>query len=241
MLFVMVMLVVVMAAAALMLFVVVMLMVVAVCLGQFCQFLCQGSLAFHGLQQLRSGKLAPGGGDDGSFPIVLPDQGHGSIQLGLGHRVGTGQDDGGSGFDLVIVELTKVLHIDLDLTGIADSHGIAQSHIFVGDLLHSADNIGEFANTGGFDDDPVGIILCDDLLQGLAEVTHQRAADAAGVHLGDIDAGILQEAAVDADLAELIFNEHQLLACIGLLDHLFDEGSLAGSQKAGVNIDFCHR
>ena len=172
---------------------------------------------------------------------MLPDQGYGSIQLGLGHRVGTGQDDGGSGFDLVIVELTKVLHIDLDLTGIADSHGIAQSHIFVGDLLHSADNIGEFANTGGFDDDPVGIILCDDLLQGLAEVTHQRAADAAGVHLGDIDAGILQEAAVDADLAELIFDEHQLLACIGLLDHLFDEGSLAGSQKAGVNIDFCHR
>ena len=32
----------------------------------------------------------------------------------------------------------------------------------------------------------------------------------------DLHAGILQETAVDADLAELVFNEHQLLALIGL-------------------------
>ena len=80
-----------------------------------------------------------------------------------------------------------------------------------------------------------------DLAQGLVKVTHQRAADAAGGHLADLHAGILQETAVDADLAKLVFNEHQLLALIGLAEHLLDERGLTGAQKARYNVDFCHK
>ena len=201
----------------------------------------QGGLALHGGDQLLSGELAPGGGDDGSNGVVLPQNLYGSIQLGLGNGIGTGQDDGGGSLHLVIVEFSEVLGIDLDLARIHNSHGIAQGHIRAGDLVHSADHIGQLAHAGGLNDDPIGVVLVDHLGQCLAEVTHQRAADAAGVHLRNIDAGILQEAAVNADLAELILNQHQLLALVALGNHLLDQRSLASAQEAGVNINLCHK
>ena len=171
---------------------------------------------------------------------MLTNQGNGCIQLCLRSGIGTGEDDGGSGFDLVVVELTEVLHIDLHLACITDSHGVAQSDLVIGDLFHSGNHIGQLADTGGFDDDPVGVILLDHLRQRLAEVAHQGAADAAGVHLGNVDARILQETAVNADFAEFVFNENQLLSLIGFLNHLFDQRGLTCAQKAGVNINFRH-
>ena len=239
---VMVVLMVVTAAAlviVVVMFVVVMVMMLVVLLqlGKLC---CQSGLALHGLHQLLTGELGPGGGDNGSLVIVLPEHGNGSIQLCLGNGIGTGQNDGGSGFDLVVVELAEVLHIDLHLAGIHHRNGIAQRHIFADDLIHGADDIGQLANTGGLNEDPVGMVLRNHLLQRLAEVTHQTAADAAGVHFGDIDACILQEAAVNANFAKLIFNEHQFLTGIAFCDQLFDQRGLTGTQEAGENINFCH-
>ena len=249
----MVMLMVVMAAAALvLLMVMVMLMVMVTAaalvffmmmlmfLLQLCQFSSQSGLTFHGLDQLLAGQLIPGGGNDGRLLVMLTNQGNGCIQLCLRRGIGTGENDGGSGFDLVVVELTEVLHVDLHLAGIADSHGVAQSDLVIGDLFHSGNDIGQLADTGGFDDDPVGVILLDHLRQRLAEVAHQRAADAAGVHLGNVDARILQETTVNADFAEFVLNENQLLALIGFLNHLFDQRGLTCAQKAGVNINFRH-
>ena len=233
----MVMIVVMAAAGAVLVMVVVMLLL----LMQLCQLGSQGGLAFQCGSQLLAGQLAPGGGDDGSLVVVLPEHGHGSIQLGLGNGIGTGQDDGGGGFDLVVVELAEVLHIDLHLTGIHNGHGVANGNFLVGDLVDSTDHIRQLANAGGLDDDPVRMILVDHPGQGLAEVAHQRAADAAGVHLGDVDAGILQKAAVNADLAELVLDQHQLLPLVAFSDHLFDQGRLARAEEAGENINFCHK
>ena len=53
-------------------------------------------------------------------------------------------------------------------------------------------------------------------------------------------AGLLQKAAVDADLAEFILNEHQFLPGERLGEQLFDEGGLAGPQKAGDDVNFRH-
>ena len=78
-------------------------------------------------------------------------------------------------------------------------------------------------------------------MQSLLEVAHQAAADAAGVHLGDLDAGLLEKAAVDADLTEFVFDEHQLFAAVGLGDELADQSGFTGSQKAGEDIDFGHK
>ena len=78
------------------------------------------------------------------------------------------------------------------------------------------------------------------ILQRPVEVAHQRAADAAGGHLADLYAGLLQEAAVDADLAEFVFDQDQLLALKRLCQQLFDKRSLACAQKAGYDVNFCH-
>ena len=232
---VMMVMLVIMTAAAMALF---MMMVVLMLQGF--QFLFYGRSAFHGLQKLLTCQLRPGSGDQGGSLIVLPQQLHRRIQLGLRNGIGTGQNDGGSSLDLVVIELAKVLHIDLDLTCIGNRHTIAQTDVLVGDLFHRCNNVGQLAHTGGLDDDPVRVILLDHLIQSLTKIAHKRAADTAGVHLRNVDAGLLQETAVDADLAEFIFDQHQLLTAISFLDHLFDEGGLTGTQKAGVNVDNCH-
>ena len=237
-----VMLVVMVAAAAFLIIMVVVVMVmVLMLLLQLCQLLGQGRLALQSVKDLLTGELAPGGGDDGGSGIVLSQHGHGGVQLCLGNGIGPGQDDGGSGFDLVVVELAEVLHVDLHLTGVHHCHGIAQGHGFAGDLVHGTDHIGQLAHAGGLNDDPVGIILLDHLGQGLAKVAHQGAADTAGVHLGDVNARILEEAAVNTDLAELVLNEHQFLTLVGLLDHLLDQSGFTGSEETGININFCHK
>ena len=232
------MLVVVMTAAAALLFVVMMLMVMML---QLRQFLLQSGFTGHSLQQLSAGQFVPGGNYQGCGLIMLPQQRHGGIQLGLGDIGGTGEDDGGCGLDLVVIEFAKILHIELDLACISHSHLEIHHHIVAGDLLHGSNHIAELAHTGGFDDDAVGIVLLDDLHQGLTEIAHQAAADATGVHLGDVDARILQEATVDADLAEFVFDEHQVLALVGFLDHFLDEGGLTGAEEAGVNINLGHK
>ena len=225
----------VMAAAAMLLLVVVMVFML-----QLSQLGSQRSLTCHGRQDLRSFQFTPTGRDDGSVRIMLPEEGHGGIQLGLGDHIGTGHDNSGGRFNLIVIELAKVLHIDLDLTGIHNRHCIAQFHIGTGNLLNRSHHIGQLAHTGGLNDDPVRGIFRNHLLQSLAEIAHQTAADAAGVHLGNVNAGILQETAIDTDLAEFILDQHQLLACVGLLDHFLDQRGLTGTQKTGININFCH-
>ena len=200
-----------------------------------------GRLAFQRLDQLLARQLAPRGGDDGGNGIMLPQHGNGRVQLALGDGIGTGQDDGGGGFDLVVVELAEVLHIHLDLARVGHGHGVAQGDIVVRHLAHGGDDVGQLANAGWLDENAVGMVLGDDLLQCLAEIAHQGAADAAGVHLGDVDAGILQKAAVNADLAELVLDQHQPLPLVAFSDHLFDQGRLARAEKAGENINFCHK
>ena len=200
-----------------------------------------GRLAFQRLDQLLARQLAPRGGDDGGNGIMLPQHGNGRVQLALGDGIGTGQDDGGGGFDLVVVELAEVLHIHLDLARVGHGHGVAQRDLVIRHLAHSGDDVGQLAHAGRLDQNTVGMVLGNDLLQRLAKIAHQRAADAAGVHLGDVDAGILQKAAVNADLAELVLDQHQLLPLVAFGDHLFDQGRLARAEEAGENINFCHK
>ena len=70
---------------------------------------------------------------------------------------------------------------------------------------------------GRLDKDTIRVELLEHLRQSLAEITYQRAANAALVHLCYLYAGVLHEAAVNADLAELILDKHQLLTGVSLL------------------------
>ena len=217
-----------------------MAILMAVMMLQLVQMLFQLVLALHSFQQLRAGQFRPGSGHQRRVSVVLPKQGNSSVQLGLGDGIGTGEDDGAGGFDLVVVELAEVLHIHLHLAGIRYRYGIPQRYIIGNHLFHSRYHIAELAYAGGLDNDTVRTVLLDHLGQRLTKIAHQAAANAAGVHLGNIDACILQETAVNTDLTEFIFDQHQLLTAVGLLDHFLDQRGLTGAEKTGVNINFCH-
>ena len=229
-----------MVTTAVMLFFMMMMMVVMVLFFHPGKLCFHRSLTFHSAKQLPAGQFIPRCGNNGGIGVLLPQECYSRIQLLLADTIGAGKDNGCSGLHLVIVELTKVLHISLHLAGIHDRNGKAHFHLRTGNLFHSSHHIGKLANTGRLDKDSFGGILGNDLLQSLTEVAHQAAANTAGIHFRDVDACILQKAAINADLAEFVFDQHQFLACVGFRDHLFDEGSFTCTKEAGVNINFCH-
>ena len=166
MLMVMVVMLMVVTATA----VIIMLMVMVVMLMH--QLLFQVMLMLHRLQQLGTGQLTPRGGNQGSLCIMLTKKSNSCIQLSLGNGIRPGQDDHIGGFHLIVIEFAKILHIHLDLAGIHNCDSIAQGHILVGHLFHGSDHIGQLANAGGFDHDPIRVILCDHLGQSLTKVAH---------------------------------------------------------------------
>ena len=64
-------------------------------------------------------------------------------------------------------------------------------------------------------------------LKGTAEIPYQSTADTAGIHLRNLNTGILKEAAVNADLSEFIFDQNNLLSWKNILYQLLDKCCLS--------------
>ena len=189
-------------------------------------------------------QLVPRSRQNGGVGVLLAQHRGGSLELFLRELLRAGKNDRAGGLDLVVVELTEVLHIDLDLAGVG--HGdiaveLELAQALVDGALDGNDDVRELADAARLNEDAVGVELRHDLFERLVEVTDEGAADAARGHLGDLDAGLLQKAAVDVDLAEFVLDQHELFAAVGFRDQLFDERGLAGAQKAGENVNFRHK
>ena len=188
-------------------------------------------------------QLVPRSRQNGGVGVLLAQHRGGSLELFLRELLRAGKNDRAGGLDLVVVELTEVLHIDLDLAGVG--HGDIAVELELGALVHRAlhgnDDVRELADAARLNEDAVGVELRHDLFERLVEVTDEGAADAARGHLRDLDARLLQKAAVDVDLAEFVLNQHELFAAVGFRNQLFDERGLAGAQKAGENVNFRHK
>ena len=235
-----VLMVVMVVALALLIIVMMVVMMMLGLLSQASKLCLQGVGTLHGLQKLGARQIIPGGGDDDGGGVMLAEEGDGGLGLGGGGGVGVGQNDTARVLHLIVEEFTEVLHVHLALARIHHGGEAIQHCPFGGGALHGADNVGELAHARGLNEDAVGCVLGQHLRQGLAEIAHEGAADAAGIHLVDLDARLGEEAAVDADLTELVLDEYQLLACVGLGDEFFDEGGLTGPQEARENVDFGH-
>ena len=85
------------------------------------QLLRQRILVLHGLQNLLARQLLPGGGDDDCLLVVLPQEGNRCVELFLGDRAGTAEDDGRGRFDLIGVEFAEIFHIDFAFVSVG--HG----------------------------------------------------------------------------------------------------------------------
>ena len=228
------------AAMTVMVMMVVMMFLMLIQLSGIQQSLM--TVSTHDIINLFAGQLIPGCGDDtGMLITVLPYQLDGFIQTLFAEVLGTAQDDGTSAFQLVVIELTKILDIHPALGGIANGSQAAHFHFtFPQNGLDSSGNIRQLAYTGGLNDDTIRCILAEHITQCLAEITYQGAADAAGIHFCDFNAGILEEAAVNTDLTKFIFNEDDLFALQRAFQQLADEGGFTCTQKAGNNVDFRH-
>ena len=223
----MLMIMVMAAAGAVRAMVVMVVMFVFFCLEERSGHVICGERIFDRFSDLCAGELLPRCGDDLGVVVDLADQFDRGVELALGDVAGTGQDDGAGILDLVLVELLEVLEVDLALAGVDDGNSAADLGAL--DLLDSSNYIRELADAGWLDEDTVGGELVDDFLQRGAEVADQGAADAAGVHLGDLDAGFFQESAVDADLSEFILDEDELLSIVAIGDELLDESGFSGT------------
>ena len=176
---------------------------------------------------LCAGELLPRCCDDLGVIVDLANQLDRGVELALCDISGTGQDDGARVLDLVLVEFLEVLQVDFALACIDDGNSAADLGTL--DLLNSGNDIGEFTDAGGLDEDPVRSELVDDFLQRGAEVADERAADAARVHLGDLDAGFLEKTAVNADLAEFVLDEDELLSVVAIGDEFLDKSGFSGA------------
>ena len=195
----------------------------------------------HCRKYLAARKLLPGSGDKGSLAVVRADEFHGVFELGFARNVGVGEDYAVGGFNLVIEEFAEVLHIHFALCGVYyGGIGVYCAVLQIG-AVYGADYVGELAYTRRLNQDSVGVVLFAHLFERLGEVAHKRTADTARIEFVYLYAGVGEEAAVYADVAEFVFNEHEFFARVGLFYQFFDERSLACAQKARKDIDFCHR
>ena len=196
------------------------------------------SILVHCLTDLSTVELCPGGSYKACLCVDALEQFNRSHDLVSGRGIGTAHDDEVGICNLIIEELAEVAHIHAALACVNNSYLCADQCTFnAGDC---GSDIGELAYTRRLNDDAVGSIVLHDLLQSLGEVADQSAADAAGIHLGDLNTRVLQEAAVYCDLAEFIFNKNELLALVALGDELADKCGFSGAEEAGEYVYSCH-
>ena len=231
---VMMLVIVIVTAAATVLVVMMMMLVIVVMTATAVMVifhsgkeLGDGFRAFHSVCQLLACQLFPGGSDDGAVGADGANQFACFFQLLGSDGTCPGQDHSRSRGKLIIIKLAKITHIALYLGGIGN--GYLEGDLCAVYLFNCRNYIRQLTHTGGLNDDPVGGIIVHNLLQRLTEVANQRAADAAGIHLPDLYACLLQEATVNADLAKLVLNEDNFLPGVVFLQHFLNKRCLAGT------------
>ena len=197
-------------------------------------------LLLHCGENILAVELVPRGGNDGSGRIMLSDKLNALLCLMRFCGVGMRKNDAGRVGNLVVVELAKVLHIHLALINVGNCGKAVESSI--GSLygLNSLNNVRELSDTAGLDDNSVGVEFVKHLDKRLGKIANERATDATGVHLGNLNARILKESAVNTDLTKLVFDKNELFTVVCLFDKLLYKCGFSGSEETGENIYFRH-
>ena len=194
----------------------------------------------HGGQDRAARDLAPGRRNERRAGIVLTKDRNRIGKTGIRDAIGMRKDDASGVLDLIAEELTEVFHIHLAFSGVNDRRCGVKDDLIRADVANGTDNVTELTDTRRLDQNTVGRKLCEHLFKCVAEIADEAAADAAGIHFGDLDARVAHKAAVDADLSELVFDQNELFAVIRLCNQLFDQGRFTCTEKARKNVNFRH-
>ena len=240
------MLVMVMAAMIVIMLVVVMavvMMVMMLVMRAHAVHVDQGGGMLDRVQNHLAGDVVPRGGDQARVGVLLAHQLGGLFQLFLAHQLRAAENDGLRALDLIDKEFSKVFEIHFALSGVHNGGAAGEMNfaVLLFLLLHHAADVGQLAHAAGLDDQAVGMIFFNQLADGLGEIARQRAADAAGVQLGNLNAAILHEAAVNADLAVFVFQQDALLARERFLQQLFNQRRFSRAQEAGNDGNLRHK
>ncbi len=82
--------------------------------------------------------------------------------------------------------------------------------------------------------------LVDYLFERLGKVAYKRTAYTAPVELVDGYARLLQKAALDAYLAEFVFDKNKFFYAVSLFNQLFDKRGFTRAQKTRKHVYFYH-
>ena len=231
----MLMLVVIVVAA----FTVVVMMLVSL-LGKLAHLGFKGRLALHSLKKLIACKLIPRGGNDYSGSVMLLEKRNAVCDLLLGNVARVAEHDTSRVLNLIIEELTEVLHVHLALVSVNDGGKAVENCALCVCILNRFDNVGELTNARGLDKYAVGSVFVDNLLKRYRKVANKRATDTSRVHFVDLDACLGEKTAVDTDLTEFVLDKDQLFAVVCFFYKLFDKSCLSCAEKAGKYVDFSH-
>ena len=238
---VMVFVLIVIIMVVIVIMVVMMLMLMRVSfLTQLVELCGQSLLHLHRVEYLLTGDLIPRRRYHRRVIVELAQHPDAVVESFLIEVLRVAEDDRACVLYLVLVELAEVLHIESALLRIYDRRETVEFDLVVMQVLDRDDDVAELAYAGRLDEDPLGRVLLDDLSQSASEVAYQSAADASGVHLVDHDSRLFEEAAVDADLAEFVFDENELFIAVSFSDQFLYQCGFSGAQKARKNINFCH-
>ena len=180
-------------------------------------------------ENIRTLQILPIGGDDGRIRVFFQQRDRlGDFLLVARVR----KDDAACILHLIGKELAEIFQVHFALFRVDDGTERIQLRVGQSRALHGADHVRQFSDAGRLDDNAVGRVFRRNLFERFGKISDERAADTAGVHLRDLNPRVLQKAAVYADLAELVFDEHDLFALIDFLNELFNERRFPCAQKS---------
>jgi len=232
-----------MSAAALFSMLVLVLMSLELLISLFSQLVelrIQSLVGLHYLEHLCSAELIPVCRNDLGCLVQSSYILYYLIELRRGHSLLMRKEDGACVLYLIRKELSEVLHVHLISLCVNDCGESIELDLFVLEILHSDDDVGKLSYSGRFYEDPVRIVLLNDLVQGLSEISDEGAADAARYHLVDLDSRLPEEACIDSDLSELVLYQHDVLCVIAFGYEFLYKCGLSCSEEPGENIYFCH-
>ena len=180
-------------------------------------------------ENIRTLQILPIGGDDGHVRVFFQQRDRlGDFLLVARMR----EDDAACILHLIGKELAEIFQVHFALFRVDDRTERIQLRVGQSRALHGADHVRQLSDAGRLDDNAVGRVFRRNLFERFCKISDERAADTAGVHLRDLNPRVLQKAAVYADLAELVFDEHDLFALIDFLNELFNERRFPCAQKS---------
>ena len=161
--------IVIMAAATLVIMMMVMMLMLFLK-----HFLLQRYRMLHNLYQFLSVKILNRSCDDGCIFIQAAKKLQGLLNFLLSCDICTAHDDGACILDLIVKELTEVLHVHLAFLGINNSCIAVQFDVnLILNTLYSFDNVRKFTNSGWLDEDSVRVVFGNNFFQGSTEISNQ--------------------------------------------------------------------